>query len=149
MMAITRAPIFSASVASAWTWINLAWLAGGIGLLYRRVISWHIPLGVLLSLTVLASVCYLIDGARYANPVFHLFNGAVVLGAFFIATDPVTAPSSLAGRFVYAVGIGVLTYIIHTWGGYPDGIAFAVLLANMCAPTIDYYFRPRTFGHKS
>lgn len=146
---ILRAPLFGYIAGRGWEWIGLAWLVGGIWLLYRRVISWHIPVGVLLSLAAFASLFYLIDSDRYTSPVFHLFSGAALLGAFFIATDPVTAASSNAGRFVYAVGIGALTYIIRTWGGYPDGIAFAVLLANMCAPTIDYYFRPRAFGHTS
>ena len=144
---ITRAPIFGAIGGTGWQWINLGWLAGGVWLLYRRIITWHIPLALLLSLAVFAAVFYLIDAERYTSPLFHLFGGAAIIGAFFIATDPVTAASSNAGRVVYAAGIGVLTYIIRTWGGYPDGIAFAVLLANMCAPTIDYYFRPRAFGH--
>ncbi len=144
---IVRAPIFGTLGGTGWQWISLAWLAGGVWLMYRRIITWHIPLSLLVSLAVCAGVFYLVDATQYTSPLFHLLNGAAIIGAFFIATDPVTAASSNSGRLVYAACIGVLTYIIRTWGGYPDGIAFAVLLANMCAPTIDYFFRPRAFGH--
>jgi len=76
-----------------------------------------------------------------------LLSGATMLGAFFIATDPVTAATSPRGRLIYGFGAGVLTYVIRAWGGYPDSIAFAVLLMNIAAPTIDYYTKPRVFGH--
>jgi electron transport complex protein RnfD len=78
--------------------------------------------------------------------MFHIMSGATIFGAFFIATDPVTAATSAKGRWVYGAGIGILTYVIRTWGGYPDGIAFSVLLMNMVAPTIDYLTRPAVFG---
>ena len=144
---LVGSPVFGHFAGADWEWISLAWLLGGIWLLYRRVVTWHIPVGLLLSLAVMAALFWVVDSDQYADPLFHLFGGAAVLGAFFIATDPVTAASSDSGRLVYAAGIGALTYVIRVWGGYPDAIAFAVLLANMCAPTIDYYFRPRAFGH--
>ena len=82
------------------------------------------------------------------SPLFHLLGGATVLGAFFIATDPVTSATSNRGRLVFGIGIGILVYAIRVWGNYPDAVAFAVLLMNLCAPTIDYYTTPRTYGHR-
>jgi electron transport complex protein RnfD len=81
--------------------------------------------------------------------VFHLFAGATMLGAFFIATDPVTAATTVKGRLIYGMMIGVLVYIIRVWGGYPDAVAFSVLLANLAAPALDYFTKPRVFGHRA
>jgi electron transport complex protein RnfD len=142
------APIFGALGGASWEWINLGFLAGGIWLIFKRVISWHIPLAVLGGLAFMALVFYIFDPDSYASPVFHLASGAAILGAFFIATDPVTASTTPRGRLIFGAGIGILTYIIRTWGGYPDGIAFAVLLMNMATPMIDYYTQPRVFGHR-
>jgi len=89
----------------------------------------------------------LADGDHYATMSFHLFTGATMLGAFFIATDPVSAATSERGRLIYGVGAGVLTYVIRVWGKYPDGVAFAVLIMNMLVPLIDHYTRPRVYGH--
>jgi len=144
---ITGNPLFGWFGGSGWEWVNLAALAGGIGLMYKRIISWHIPVAVIGSMALISAVFYFIDSEQYASPLFHLFSGATMLGAFFIATDPVTASTTPRGRIIYGAGIGLLTYIIRTWGGYPDAIAFAVLLMNISAPTIDYYTRPRTFGY--
>jgi H+/Na+-translocating ferredoxin:NAD+ oxidoreductase subunit D len=139
--------IFGILSGKGWDAVNLAFLVGGIWLLYKRIISWHIPVAVLGSLAAMSLIFYGINPAHYTSPLFHLFGGAAMLGAFFIATDPVTASTTPRGRLYYGAGIGVLTYIIRTWGGYPDGIAFAVLLMNIAAPTIDYYTQPRVFGH--
>lgn len=141
-----RSPVFGSFGAAAWEWTSLAFLAGGLWLLYTGVIRWHIPVGMLAGLAVSALVFYLFDRDGYPSPVFHLFAGGSMLGAFFIATDPVTASTTDRGRLIYGAGIGVLTYVIRTWGGYPDGVAFAVLLMNMAVPTIDYYTQPRVFG---
>jgi len=100
-------------------------------------------------MAAMATVFHLVDPARYATPLFHLFSGAAMLGAFFIATDPVSASTTPRGRLWYGLGAGTLVWIIRTWGGYPDGVAFAVLLMNLAAPTIDRYARPRVFGHGS
>jgi electron transport complex protein RnfD len=143
---IQRAPIFGHLGGRGWEWINLAFLAGGLWLLAWRVISWHIPVGLLGGLFLISFLFHGIDAGIYATPMFHLASGAAILGAFFIATDPVSASTTAKGRLIYAAGIGVITYVIRTWGGYPDGIAFAVLLMNMAVPTIDYYTRPRVFG---
>jgi len=122
------------------------WLIGGIWLLLTRTIKWHIPLAVLTGFSVFALLFYLIDVDRAASPIFHLFSGSILIGAFFIATDPVTAATTNKGRIVYGILIGSLVYVIRSWGGYPDGVAFAVLLANMCVPLIDYYTQPRVYG---
>ncbi|MBI2383302.1 MAG: RnfABCDGE type electron transport complex subunit D [Gammaproteobacteria bacterium] len=131
-----------------WEWVSLGYLAGGLWLLARRTIRWQIPAGVLGGLFLTALAFWAADGDRYASPPFHLLSGAAMLGAFFIATDPVTAATTPRGRLLYGLGIGVLTYAIRTWGNYPDAIAFAVLLLNICAPTIDRYTQPRVYGHR-
>lgn len=131
-----------------WEWIGNWVFLGGVWLIYKKVISWHIPVAVLGSLFIIALVFYLKDADHYASPMFHVFSGAAMLGAFFIATDPVSAATTPMGRIVYGIGIGILTYVIRVWGGYPDGIGFAVLLMNLAAPTIDYYTQPRVYGHK-
>jgi electron transport complex protein RnfD len=140
-------PIFGAFGGKGWEWVNIGFLAGGLWLLYKRVIYWQISLGMLASLTVFSLLFYAWSPDHYASPLFHLFSGATMLGAFFIATDPVTAASSSTGRLIYGAGIGILMYIIRAWGGYPDSAAFAVLLMNMAVPLIDEYFKPRVLGH--
>lgn len=141
--------IFGNLGGADWQWINLAILGGGLWLVWRRIISWHIPVALLGSLMVMALIFNLIDPQQHATPMFHLFSGAAILGAFFIATDPITAATSNRGKLWFGAGIGILTYLIRSWGGYPDAIAFAVLLMNMAAPTIDYYTAPRAFGEKT
>ena len=130
-----------------WEWINLLFLLGGVWLIAKRIISWHIPVAMLAGLALIATLSNLIAPQLYAPPLFHLFGGATMLGAFFIATDPVTASTTPRGRLIYGFSIGLLVYVIRVWGGYPDGIAFGVLLLNMAVPTIDYYTQPRVFGH--
>ena len=128
----------------ALTWILIA--IGGVYLLLHGIIRWHIPVSMLATILVVAAVFHTIDGSRYASAGFHLLSGASVLGAFFIATDPVTAATTSCGRLIYGAGIGILTYAIRTWGGYPDGVAFAVLLMNATVPLLDRYTRPRIYG---
>ena len=128
-------------------WVNLGYLLGGLWLLKRKLADWRIPMSFLTALMVLALTFHLVDAARYPSPLFELLNGATVLGAFFIATDPVSAATTPRGRWIYGAGIGVLVYVIRTWGGYPDGVAFAVLLMNLSAPTLDHFTRPRVYGH--
>ncbi|MCW8957277.1 MAG: electron transport complex subunit RsxD [Gammaproteobacteria bacterium] len=140
-------PMFSSISGIGWDWINGLFLAGGLWLIYARVIDWRIPVGVLAALFVLSNIFALYDYSSFAPPTFQLFSGGIMLGAFFIATDPVTASTTPRGRWIFGLGIGALVFIIRTWGGYPDGIAFAVLLMNMTAPLLDYYTMPRAFGH--
>ncbi len=139
--------LFGVLAGRGWEWVNLMFLLGGIVLIFMRIISWHIPVAVISGLFLCALVFQLVDVDTHASPIFHLFSGGAMLGAFFIATDPVSAATTVRGRLYYGAGIGILTYIIRTWGGYPDGFAFAVLLMNMAVPTIDYYTQPRVFGH--
>jgi len=138
---------FGVLSGAAWQWTSLAYLLGGFYLLKQRVISWQIPTSVLLSLAALACVFWIIDDVQFASPVFHLFSGATMLGAFYIATDPVSASTTPIGQIIYGMAIGCFIYIIRTWGAYPDSVAFAVLIMNMAVPVIDYYTQPRVFGH--
>jgi len=131
-----------------WEWIGNWILLGGVWLIYKRIITWHIPLSLMGSLFVISFFFFMLDPDTYPSPMFHLFGGATLLAAFFIATDPVSASTTPMGRIYYGIGIGVLIYVIRTWGSYPDGVAFAVLLMNMAAPTIDYYTQPRVFGYE-
>ena len=135
--------------SAGWEWVNVAFLLGGLFLLYKKIYTWHAPISMLLALLLMASIFY--DNGSSASggsPIFHLFSGATMLGAFFIVTDPVTSAVSKKGRIIYGAAIGVLVYIIRVWGkGYPDGVAFAVLFLNFAAPFIDYYTVPRTYGH--
>jgi len=128
--------------------VNLGYLAGGTWLLWRKLIDLRISGGLLAGLAICAFVFFVSDSSLYPTPLFHLFSGATMLAAFFIATDPVSAATTPGGRWIYGAGIGVLIYVIRTWGGYPDGAAFAVLLMNLAAPTLDHFCRPRVYGHR-
>ncbi|MFA5627953.1 MAG: electron transport complex subunit RsxD [Thiohalomonadaceae bacterium] len=144
---IRSSPIFGQLGGYGWEVINGLILLGGLWLLRQRVISWHVPVGMLGSLALMATLFHFVDPEYYAGPLFHLASGGAMLGAFFIATDPVSGATSLRGQLVFGIGVGLLTFIIRTWGSFPDGIAFAVLLMNMAAPTIDYYTQPQVYGH--
>ncbi|AYC33848.1 RnfABCDGE type electron transport complex subunit D [Pseudomonas cavernae] len=144
-----RYPGFGGAGGQAVGWVNLAFLAGGLYLLYKRLFSWHAPVGMLAALALMSLVFWNGSGSdSNGSPLFHLFSGATMLGAFFIVTDPVSGATSNRGRLIFGAGVGIIVYIIRTWGGYPDGMAFGVLLMNLAAPTIDYYSRPRTYGHR-
>jgi electron transport complex protein RnfD len=130
-----------------WEWVGNWFLLGGLFLLWRRVISWHIPVSMLLGLLLIAGFFWSMDPQTHPFPAFHMFSGGTILGAFFIATDPVTSCTTRKGQLIFGASIGVLIFVIRTWGGYPDAVAFAVLLMNIAAPTIDYYTQPRVFGH--
>lgn len=130
-----------------WEWIGNFVAVGGFWLLARKIIRWQIPTGVFAGLLIPAGLMYLISPGSNASPGFHLFSGATILCAFFIATDPVSAATSPRGRLIYGLGIGFITYCIRKWGSYADGVAFAVLLMNMATPAIDYVTKPRIVGH--
>jgi electron transport complex protein RnfD len=138
---------FSNLFGVGWDWVSIMFLLGGLFMIYKRVISWQIPAAMLGTIALLASIAFLLNPTANPNPLFHLFGGASMIGAFFIATDPITASTTPRGRLVYGMGIGIITYVIRAWGGYPDGVAFGVLIMNMAVPTIDYYTQPRVFGH--
>lgn len=143
---ILSGPLFEGWGGIGWSWVNLGYLLGGLFLLQQKVINWRIPVAVLGALLVSATLGYLLSPDATGTPIFHLFSGATMLGAFFIATDPVTASTTPRGRLAYGVLIGVLAYIIRRFGGYPDAFAFAVLLANLCVPLIDSLTRPKVYG---
>lgn len=132
-----------------WEWVNMAFLAGGLYLLYQRIYTWHAPVSMLAALGLCAVLGY--DGGSSASagsPLFHWFSGATMLGAWFIVTDPVTSAVSRVGRIVYGALAGVLIYLIRVYGNYPDAVAFAVLLINLAAPCIDYFTQPTAYGHR-
>ena len=126
-----------------------ALLVGGLYMLWRRVITWHIPVAVLGSMAAFAFIVALAQGggeAIYALPAFHLLAGGAMLGAIFMATDYVTSPMTPKGMIIYGVGIGVITMVIRMWGAYPEGMSFAILLMNAVTPLINKYVKPRRFG---
>lgn len=121
-------------------------LAGGVFLIARRIISWHAPLAMLAGVALPALLMNLIAPEHYAGPLYHLLSGGLMLAAFFIVTDPVTSPNTAAGQLLFGLGCGLLTYVIRTWGAYPEGVAFAVMLMNAATPLIDRYVKPRIYG---
>ncbi len=145
---IRASPLWGDFGGRGWEWIGNWYLLGGLWLVWRRIADWRIPAGFLGALIGISTVFYLADPGTHPFPAFHVFSGGALLGAFFIATDPVSAASTPKGRLIYGAGIGALTFVIRAWGGYPDGVAFAVLLMNMAAPAIDYFTRPRAYGHR-
>lgn len=127
-------------------WINAGFLVGGIYLLARKVVFWHIPVAFLSGIVVMALLVSVLDSQTHLPVQNHLMLGGTMLGAFFIATDPVSASTTPKGRLIYGFLIGVLIVVIRNYGGYPDSIAFAVLLLNMTVPLIDHYTQPKVFG---
>jgi electron transport complex protein RnfD len=154
---ILQGPLFSSDIANGgsasnwfaggWEFVNIAFLIGGLALLALRIFTWHIPFSLLAALGT-CSMIFGWDADLYVPWSLHIFTGATMLGAFFIATDPVTASTTPLGKIIYGAGIGILIFVIRTWGAYPDAIAFAVLLMNFAAPLIDTYTQPRTYGHE-
>ncbi|MCW8827687.1 MAG: electron transport complex subunit RsxD [Gammaproteobacteria bacterium] len=144
---ILRDPVLGILGGRGWEIVNAMVLLGGLWMLFRRLITWHVPVAMLGTLFVTSGLFHLIDPEHYSGPLFHIASGGALLGAFFIATDPVSGATSTRGRIIFGIGVGLFTFIIRAWGGYPDGVAFSILLMNMAAPTIDYYTRPRVFGH--
>jgi len=140
--------VFGAIAGRGWEWVAGGYLLGGLWLWQRGIISWHAPLAFLGGLSLLAGGLWLIAPTQFANPLFHLFSGGTLLGAFFIVTDPVSGCTTAKGKLVFGLVAGLLTYVIRVFGGYPDGVAFAVLLMNLCVPLIDHYTQPAIFGMK-
>lgn len=137
----------------------LALIIGGIYLLCRRTISWHIPISILVTVFVLTGVVFACDSislspftftpsSNYADPIVHLLSGGLLLGAIFMATDYVTSPMTHKGQIIYGVGIGVITSVIRLWGSYPEGMSFAILIMNAATPIINNYVKPKRFGEK-
>ena len=141
--------VFGDYFAVGWEWINLGFLLGGLFLISKKAISWITPLSFLFSLFVCTLIAFVINQDANASTMFHWFSGATMLGAFFILTDPVSGATSNKGRLVLGLLAGLIVFIIRKFGGYPDAVAFAVLLCNMAAPLVDQYTRPTTYGHTS
>jgi electron transport complex protein RnfD len=144
---MTSRPELSGWAGLGWFEVNLAFLLGGLWLLYRRVFTWHAPVAMLAALGLCALMGY--DGGSSqsgGSALFHLFSGASMFAAFFIITDPVSSAVSNRGRLIFGALIGLLVYLIRTLGNYPDAVAFAVLILNFCAPFIDHYTQPTVYG---
>lgn len=124
----------------------LALIAGGLYLIYRGYVRWQIPVYFILTVFIITAIMWAVNSNHYINPLYHVFSGGLILGAFFMATDMVTSPITEKGMIVFAVGCGVLTSVIRLWGGYPEGVSFAILLMNACVPIINRYFKPKKFG---
>lgn len=141
-----RNPIFDRETDTAIGWLplNVAFLLGGLFLIGKKIIHWHIPVAFLTALFLISCVQYFSPFST--NPLFALFSGATMFGAFFIATDPVTASITPKGKLIFGALAGLLVGLIRLYGNYPDGVAFAILLANICVPLIDHYSRPRVSG---
>lgn len=145
---IQQASLFGMLAGKGSQSVAVAYLLGGLYLWQQRVITWHLPVAFLSVLTALSGLFWLIDPAHYASPLLHLFAGASMLGAFFIITDPVSGPTTPKGKLWFAAGVAIFTWCIRNFGGFPDGVAFAVLVMNICVPLIDSLTQPRVFGHR-
>jgi electron transport complex protein RnfD len=143
---IMTQPIFGHYGGTGFEWLAGAFLLGGLVLWALRIISWHVPLAFLAGIWLTAGFLHFFDAGRFGAPWFHLFAPSVMLGAFFIATDPVSGATTPRGKLIFGLGAGFLTITIRTWGGFPDGVAFAILLMNVCVPLIDQYTQPRIYG---
>ncbi len=125
-------------------------LLSGLYLIVRKMMNWRIPAAILGSVFVLSGILYLIDSQIYPNPIFMLFSGGLMLGAMFMATDMVASPITSLGVIIYGAFIGIMVVVIRVWGGLPEGVMYAILLANALSPHIDKMIQPRVYGtHKS
>ncbi len=125
----------------------IALLLGAAFLFYRKYITWHIPVSYIGTVFVITGIFWFIDPTIYANPVFHVLCGGLILGAFFMATDMVTSPVYPLGMIIFGIGCGAITVVIRLFGGYPEGVAFSILLMNAATPIIDRYTEPKKFGY--
>jgi len=123
-----------------------ALILGGIYMIWKKIITWHIPVAVLASAALFTGILWMADPTKYADPLFHLLTGGMMLGAIFMATDYVTSPMTPKGMIIYGTGIGVITVLIRTWGAYPEGVSFAILVMNAFVPLLNIYIKPRRFG---
>lgn len=146
---ISESSYLGSLAQNSWFWSSLAYAIGGIWLLYKKVIQWQIPVSMIGVLLLLSAGFYLYSPENFASPWHHLISGATILGAFFIATDPVSSSTTPIGKLVFGASIGFFLFIIRQWGNYPDAVAFSVLIMNMAVPMIDYYTQPRVLGHDS
>lgn len=146
---IIENPVFGNYGGLGWEWIANWLFIGGAVLLYKRIITWHIPAAVLLTTIAASTPFYLFNNDLFMSPQQHVFSGGIMLAAFFIATDPTSGCSSFKGKLIFGAGVAILTVLIRNFGSFPDGVAFAVLLMNMSAPLIDRLTVPSPYGQKS
>jgi electron transport complex protein RnfD len=130
-----------------WEWVAAGYLLGGLWLLQQRLITWHVPVAFIVTLALIAAAFNIANPDRFVGANFHLFTGGAMLGAFFIATDPVSGATTPLGKLIFAAGAALLTWLIRSFGAYPDGMAFAILLMNLFVPLIDMGTQPKVFGH--
>ncbi|HHU99258.1 MAG TPA: RnfABCDGE type electron transport complex subunit D [Bacteroidales bacterium] len=124
----------------------LALILGGLYMIWRKIITWHIPVTILLTVAVFTGILWAADPMKYPDPLFHLLTGGLMLGAIFMATDYVTSPMTVKGKVIYGIGIGVITVLIRNWGAYPEGVSFAILIMNAFVPLLNMYIKPKRFG---
>lgn len=146
--AVMQGSAFGLLGGRGWEWISLGYIAGGALLLLTRTITWHMPAAFLGALALISGVFWLVDPGRFASPLFHLASGGAMLAAFFIVTDPVSGATTPRGKLIFAAGVALIAWLIRTFGAYPEGIAFGVLLMNICVPLIDMKTQPHVFGHR-
>ena len=146
--AILEEHAFGTIGGRGYEWIPLGYILGGLFLLARRVITWHMPVAFIVALATISGVFWLVNPDQFASPLFHLATGGAMLAAFFIITDPVSGATTPLGKLIFAAGVAILAFLIRSFGAFPEGIAFAVLLMNMCVPLIDLKTQPAVFGHK-
>jgi electron transport complex protein RnfD len=127
---------------------TLALLLGLVYMLYRKIITWHVPVSMVVTVFVMSGIFWLIDPTQYASPLFHVLTGGVMLGAVFMATDYVTSPVSHRGMLLFGFGCGALTVIIRLFGAYPEGVSFAILIMNAFVPLINTYLKPVRYGRR-
>ncbi|HKJ05674.1 MAG TPA: RnfABCDGE type electron transport complex subunit D [Geopsychrobacteraceae bacterium] len=125
----------------------IALLLGGLYLLFKKIISWHTPVSFLGTVVIIGGIFWLVDPTKYPSPLFHLLTGGMILGVFFMATDMVTSPVTGKGMLIFGFGCGLITVLIRLFGGYPEGVSFAILLMNAATPLIDRFTRPKIFGY--
>ena len=137
------------TIKNSWKYINISFFLGGVFLLFQKIICWRIPISFLSSLGLLSGITYFYSKDLFMSPLFHFFSGGTMICAFFIATDPVTTACTNKGKIIFGVVVGFIVWIIRNYSDYPDGIAFAVLFANLLTPLIDYYIKTSGYGHNS
>ncbi|WP_297361929.1 RnfABCDGE type electron transport complex subunit D [Thauera sp.] len=147
--AVLQGSAFGALGGRGWEWISVGYIAGGLFLLALRIITWHMPVAFIATLAAISGAFWLANPAAFASPLFHLASGGAMLAAFFIVTDPVSGATTPRGKLLFAAGIALIAWLIRNFGAYPEGIAFGVLLMNLCVPLLDMKTQPPVFGHRN
>ncbi|TAH44189.1 MAG: RnfABCDGE type electron transport complex subunit D [Betaproteobacteria bacterium] len=145
---LAQGSAFGLAGGKGWEWVAAGYAVGGLILLVTRTVTWHMPTAFIAALAVVSGVFWLADAAHHASPLFQLASGGAMLAAFFIVTDPVSGATTPRGKLIFAAGIALIAWLIRSFGAYPDGIAFGVLLMNICVPLIDMKTQPPVFGHR-